>query len=155
MKFPLYSRIVYVAGFLCLATCCPVHAIALPQSNSDSVGVQAEDTEDQPSPSNSAETVVIPGPLRSFLRMAGLSQEISLGDVLPMLARNISLHGFEYGKETEYLVLLDRYVHQSREIQLLTDTKGTIRVTGCEDAAHLIQVLGYKFERPCGRRMPL
>ena len=95
---------------------------------------------------------MIPGPLRSFLRMAGLSQEVSPGDLLPMLARNVSLHGFEYGKETEYLVLVDRYVHQSRELQLLADKTGTIRVTGCEDAAHLIQVLGYKFERPCGQK---
>ena len=152
MKFPLCSRTVCVAGLLCLGICCPVHANALPQSNSDSVAVQAETPEDQPSQSNSAETVVIPGPLRSFLRMAGLSQEVSSSDVLPMLARNVALHGFEYGKETEYLVLLDRYVHQSREILLLTDTEGKIRVTGCEDAAHLIQVLGYKFERPCGQK---
>ncbi|MFZ0743542.1 MAG: hypothetical protein WAM85_04005, partial [Terracidiphilus sp.] len=152
MKLPLRCRTVFVAGLLCLGTYCPVHVIALPQSNPDPDGVQADAPEDQPSQSNSANTVVIPGPLRSFLRMAGLSQEISLGDVLPMLARNISLHGYGYGKETEYLVLLDRYVHQSREIQLLTDTNGTLHVTGCADVAHLIQVLGYKFERPCGQK---
>ncbi len=151
MKFPLFSRIICVADLLFLGTCCPVHVNALPHSSSNSVGVQAEDPEDQPSQSP-ADTVVIPGPLRSFLRMAGLSQEVSPGDLLPMLARNVSLHGFEYGKETEYLVLVDRYVHQSRELQLLADKTGTIRVTGCEDAGRLIQVLGYKFERPCGQK---
>src|ERR1700761_4067960 len=64
-------------------------------------------------------TVAIPGPLRSFLRMAGISQEVSPDDVLPTLARNLSLYGYDEGKEKEYLVLVNRYVHQARDIQRL------------------------------------
>jgi len=54
--------------------------------------------------------VSIPGPLRSFMRMAGISQEATPEEMLPLLARNVSLHGYQVGTETEYLVLLRRYV---------------------------------------------
>jgi len=39
--------------------------------------------------------ISIPGPLRSFLRMAGISQKISREDVLPLLARNVYMQGYE------------------------------------------------------------
>jgi hypothetical protein len=94
----------------------------------------------------------MPGPLRSFLRMAGISQEVSLEEVLPMLARNASLYGYQGGRETEFLVLVDRYLHQARELQSLADANGTIRVTGCDDAARLIEILGYKYQRTCGQK---
>ncbi len=81
--------------------------------------------------------------------MAGISQQVSPADVLPMLARNAALYGYYTGRETEFLVLLDRYVHVARELQSLSDGEGTIRVTGCSDAARLIQIIGYKFLRPC------
>ena len=97
------------------------------------------------------ETVIIPGPLRSFLRMAGISQEATPGEVLPLLARNAFLYGYVDGKRTEYLVLADRYIHLARELQALTDPGGTIHISGCEDAGKLIQILGYKFERGCSR----
>ena len=119
MKFPLLSRNVCVAGLLCLGIY-PVYAYALPQANSTSGGVHDESPEDQSSRSRPADTVVIPGPLRSFLRMAGLSQEVTPDDVLPMLARSVALHGFQDGRETEFLVLLDRYVHLAREIQVFS-----------------------------------
>ena len=63
--------------------------------------------------------MVIPGPLRSFLRMAGISQEISLEEVLPTLARNAALYGYQGGRETEYLILVDRYLHLGRELLAL------------------------------------
>src|SRR3569832_294065 len=40
---------------------------------------------------------VIPGPLRSFLRMAGISQKISREEVLPLLGHKVSSQGFEVG----------------------------------------------------------
>jgi hypothetical protein len=46
--------------------------------------------------------------LRSFLRMAGISQKVSLNEVIPMLAHGISLQGYRGGSETEFLHLLDR-----------------------------------------------
>ena len=101
--------------------------------------------------SAATDTVAIPGPMRSFLRMAGVSQEVSLDEVIPMLARNASLHGYQFGKETEYLALVNRYVHLARELQQVTDSTGTIHASSCEDAGHLVQVLGYRFQRPCGQ----
>ena len=41
------------------------------------------------------QTVQIPGPLRSFARMAALSPDIQPEDVLPALARNVVTNGFQ------------------------------------------------------------
>lgn len=100
---------------------------------------------------NVPETVTIPGPLRSFLRMSGISQEIVPDEVLPMLARNVFLHGYENGRTTEFLILIDRYLHQARELQSIAGNS-EIRVTGCEDAGQLIRILGYKFQHGCSRK---
>ena len=97
-------------------------------------------------------SVVIPGPLRSFMRMAGISQKIQPEDVMPLLARNSYLQGYENGRETEFLILLDRYVHQARELQTLAGTNGTLHVTNCEEAISLIQVLGYRLRQNCGQK---
>ncbi len=63
--------------------------------------------------------VVIPGPLRSFLRIAGISQKVSSEDVLPLLAYNSYVYGYQGSSPTEFLILIDRYVHQARELQTL------------------------------------
>ncbi len=97
------------------------------------------------------QTIVIPGPLHSFLRMAGISQEVGGADVLPLLARNAFLYGHVDDKRTEYLILADRYVQQARELQPLAGPDGVIRVTSCDSAGRLIQILGYKFEHGCSR----
>src|SRR5690349_8432505 len=49
----------------------------------------------------STEETTIPGPLRSFLRMAAISQQISSEEVLPLLARNIVVSGYQNGKPTQ------------------------------------------------------
>jgi hypothetical protein len=105
-------------------------------------------------PISSAQTVMvtIPGPLRSFLRMAGISQEASPQDVLPLLARNASLLGYAGGSETEYLVLLRRYVQFARDLRKLTDPQDAIHVNSCGDADKLIAVLGYQFMGSCGEK---
>jgi len=84
--------------------------------------------------------------------MAGISQEISTDEVLPMLARNAALYGYQAGKETEYLVLVSRYIHLGRELLSLADANGTIHVSGCDEATRLVQVLGYRFQHPCGQK---
>jgi hypothetical protein len=84
--------------------------------------------------------------------MSAISQEASPDEVLPLLARNASLYAYDRGKETEYLVLVDRYLNQARDLQRLTDANGTIRITGCDDAARLVQVLGYKLQQTCGQK---
>src|ERR1700754_1606461 len=63
--------------------------------------------------SRAADGVVIPGPLRSFLRMAGISQKVPTEDVLPLLSRNVFMQGYSRDKPTEFLILLDRYVQQA------------------------------------------
>ena len=123
--------------------CCLAHAAGPLSPGEATAG-------DVPAISGPAETIAIPGPLRSFLRMAGISQESSPSDVLPLLARNAFLYGHQLGKKTEYLVLEDRYVQQARELQPLAAANQSIHVAGCSDVETLIQILGYQFENGCG-----
>ena len=100
-------------------------------------------------------SVTIPGPLRSFLRMAAISQKASTEEVLPLLARNVFIEGYEgyqsSRRPTEFLVLLRRYVQQARELSSLTDRNGILRVTNCEQAKPVLRVLGYRIRPDCGR----
>jgi len=84
--------------------------------------------------------------------MAGISQEIAPDEVLPLLARNAFLYGYQTGHKTEFLVLADRYVHLARELEPLAGPDGKIHVTSCEDADKLIHVLGFQFEHGCSRQ---
>ena len=103
-------------------------------------------------PSPPENTVIIPGPLRSFLRMAGISQQISADDVLPLVARNAYATGYLNGVPTEYLRLLDRYLHQARELQMMAGSSGTIRVSNCAEAEPLLSILGYRARPACGQK---
>jgi hypothetical protein len=103
-------------------------------------------------PEQPADTIELPGPLRSFLRMAGISQEAAPSDVLPLLARNAFLYGYQTGRRTEYLVLAERYVHLARELEPLAGPDGKIHVSGCDDAGQLVRILGYRFESGCGKQ---
>jgi hypothetical protein len=99
-----------------------------------------------------AAEAVIPGPLRSFLRMAGISQKASPEEVLPLLAHNVSAQGFEVGgRPTEFLILLSRYVQQARELVQLGLPNGMIRVSNCENAGSLLRILGYRARPDCGK----
>src|SRR3984885_13665032 len=103
-------------------------------------------------PSPIENTVIIPGPLRSFLRMAGVSQQISPVDVLPLVARNAYSTGYLNGVPTEYLRLLDRYLHQARELQMLAGSGGVIHIANCSDAEPLLSILGYRAKPSCGQK---
>ena len=147
MNFPLRSLTVLAAGLLCVGNCFAVSVGIPPQAG---FPPQEGAPADASSPSPSPDAVVIPGPLRPFLRMTGISQEISPAELLPMLARNVSLRGYTDDRRTEFLVLIERYVKLARELESLAGADETIRVAGCDDATRLIQVLGYRFERGCG-----
>jgi hypothetical protein len=97
-----------------------------------------------------AQRVIIPGPLRSFLRMAGISQQVAPDDVLPLLARNSYLIGYDISTQTEFLRLLNRYLHQARELQFLAGPNGKIHIANCNDASTLLRVLGYRLREECG-----
>jgi len=145
---PLRSVAVFAAGFLCVATCFATGAGKAPPTTSP-----AEDQEAAAASSSPPVAMVnLPGPLRPFLRLAGISQEISASEVLPLLARNVSLWGYDGNKPTEYLVLVTRYVQLAKELQALGGAEGRIRVGRCEDAEQLIRTLGYKFENGCSAK---
>jgi hypothetical protein len=110
-------------------------------------------------PSSSGTSVSIPGPLRSFRRMAGISQKVAPEDVLPLLARNVVTHGFTWQeggrRPTEFLLLLRRYVEHARALQALAGPEGVIRVSACNEAQPLLNTLGYRLSIPCGPRVAL
>ena len=111
-----------------------------------SASPQSSDRDD-PSP---AEVVAIPGPMRSFLRMAAISQKITPEEVLPLLARNIVMSGYQAGKPTEFLVLVNWYMDQARELEALAGKGQVIHVANCDDAGRLLVILGYRLQQPCG-----
>jgi hypothetical protein len=96
---------------------------------------------------------VIPGPLRSFLRMAGISQKVRPEEVLPLLSRNVFTQGYEgSSRPTEFLILLRRYVVQARELSALASNNGMVlRVTNCDDAKVVLRILGYRARANCGQ----
>ena len=98
------------------------------------------------------ETVIIPGPLRSFMRMAAISQKVPNDEVLPLLARNVFMQGYQRGTPTEFLLLLQRYLQQARELQILAGPSETIHVTNCDDAGTLVQILGYRMREGCEQK---
>lgn len=95
---------------------------------------------------------VIPGPQRSFLRMAGISQKVAPEEVFPLLSRNVFTEGYQgSSRPTEFLILLRRYVVQARELASLASENGMVlRVTGCNDATPLLRILGYRIRPNCG-----
>src|SRR5579864_4901317 len=101
--------------------------------------------------SASASEFQISGPLRSFLRMAGISQQIPSDGVLPSLAWTVETMGFQgSNRPTEFLILLRRYVVQSRELAEFAGPDGVIRVSNCEEVKPLLRILGYHIVGYCG-----
>ena len=107
-------------------------------------------------PARTSGTAIVPGPLRSFLRMAGISQKVRPDEVLPLMAQNVVIRGYRgWGMDsqpTEYMTLLRRYVQQARELRALAaPQQNVIRVQSCEQAMPLLAVLGYKLRSGCGK----
>ncbi|HMK24199.1 MAG TPA: hypothetical protein VK466_17845, partial [Terriglobales bacterium] len=117
------------------------------------VGIGAIPVTASPNSSDTlASEISIPGPLRSFLRMAGISQKISKQDVMPLLSRNIYMQGYEGGnRPTEFLILLNRYVHQARQLAEFAGPQEVIRATNCDEAKALLRILGYRLREECGK----
>jgi hypothetical protein len=104
---------------------------------------------------DSSPGVLLPGPLRSFLRMAGISQQAASEDVLPFLARNIVIHGYQDARDkdakpNEFLVLLKRYIAQARALRRMAGPSGVLRVSSCAEATPLLRVLGFRIREGCG-----
>jgi hypothetical protein len=107
--------------------------------------------------------IEIPGPLRSFARMAAVSPDIAPEDVIGVLAHNIVLNGYsatranETLEPTEYLKLVMRYLSQAREIEKLAGPGKTLTVEMCESAqtGDLLRILGYRMRGGCGSDLTL
>lgn len=104
-----------------------------------------------------ASSITIPGPLRSFSRMAALSPDLTPNDLLSALARIIVTNGYQASssteslEQTEYLKLVFRYLSQAKELEKLA-ASGKIRLEQCESAqtGDLLKVLGYRMRGGCG-----
>src|SRR5690348_2258449 len=113
--------------------------------------------------SSEAQTAPIPGPLRSFARMAAISADSPAEDVLPALARNVVTNGYQAShsndalEQTEYLKLVHRYLTQARELEKLAGESKIIKIDNCESAAvaDLIRVLGFRMRGGCGSEVVL
>ncbi len=105
---------------------------------------------------SSLTTIRIPGPRRSFLRMAAISQQVSPDEVLSLLAHNVAVEGYTYDRKgrrpnpTEYLTLLKDYIEQARELGALAGSRQVIRISSCDQAGPLLKTLGYELASPCG-----
>jgi hypothetical protein len=107
--------------------------------------------------------IEVPGPLRSFARMAALSPELRPEDLLGALARNIVTSGYqatstnEMLEQTEYLKLVVRYLSQARELDNLGGEKKIIRIEACESiqTGDILRILGYRMRGGCGSEVVL
>jgi len=111
----------------------------------------------------SKQTVSIPGPVRSFARMAALAPDLNPDELLTALARNIVNNGYqatstnEALEQTEYLKLIIRYISQARELAKLAGADGVLKIDACESSqtAELLRVLGYRMRGGCGSEVVL
>jgi hypothetical protein len=105
----------------------------------------------------------IPGPLRSFARMAALPPDADPPDILPALARNVVTNGYQASRnnetleQTEYLKLVHRYLSQARELEKLSGEARTIQIDNCESpaAGELLRILGFRMRGGCGSEVVL
>ncbi len=107
--------------------------------------------------------VNVPGPLRSFGRMAAISADIQPDEVLPALARNVVTNGYQAShsneslEQTEYLKLVHRYLSQARELDKLAGAEKVIRIENCDstNAGELLRIIGYRMLGGCGSEVVL
>jgi len=149
------SALVVILALVCFSLAPAVRSAVPPGLPAPQERIVESPEPSQPSAQAASATATVPGPLRSFLRISGISQKASTEEVMPLLARNIFLLGYQGSglgsRPTEFLVLLRRYVQQARELSNLAGHDGVIRVSNCADAAQLLGILGYKTAAECGK----
>ncbi|MCC6861988.1 MAG: hypothetical protein IT158_25675 [Bryobacterales bacterium] len=127
-----------------------------------SLGGKAESWRPAPPP-DAQHLVTVPGPMRSFGRMAALSTDLKPEEVMEALARNVVTNGYQAShsnealEQTEYLKLVHRYLSQARELEKLAGPSRTIRIETCESpaAGELLRILGYRMRGGCGSEVVL
>jgi hypothetical protein len=108
-------------------------------------------------------TAPVPGPVRSFARMAALSPDSSPEDILPALARNVVTNGYQAShnnealEQTEYLKLVHRYLSQARELEKIAGESRIIKIDNCESqlVGELLRILGFRMRGGCGSEVVL
>jgi hypothetical protein len=108
-------------------------------------------------------TTAVPGPIRSFARMAALSPDSNVEDILPALARNVVTNGYQAShnnealEQTEYLKLVHRYLSQARELEKLSGESRVIKIENCESPSvgELLRILGFRMRGGCGSEVVL
>ena len=146
-RLPAFLVVASLAtGLSILGTCRYAHA-AGPASPASATA--SGDSPTSQATNQTTETIIIPGPLRSFLRMAGISQESTSRRLLRCWPAMYFSMAIKWAGKTEYLILVDRYVHQARELQPLAGATAMIHIADCTDATPVIQVLGFRFEHGC------
>ncbi len=114
-------------------------------------------------PTNPKGIIYIPGPLRSFARMAALSPDVHPEDLLPAIARNVVTNGYQAANnnealdQTEYLKLVIRYLGQARELEKYSGAEKTIKIEQCESTqtGELLKIIGYRMRGGCGAEVVL
>lgn len=149
MKSPLCFPPLLIRFFLVLCLCFLTATTVLAEPASDPSSGSTQPGKSVVAAGEPA--VTIPGPLRSFLRMAGISQKVSREEVLPLLAREVFSLGYRGETPTEFLILLNRYVSQARELSALAGSADVIRVSNCAEADPLLHILGYRIRGTCGQ----
>jgi hypothetical protein len=148
VKFPLrFAILVSISSYCCMSAHAREAAkSAAPPSSAASATASSADK----SVASTSE-FMIPGPLRSLLRMAGVSPKIAPEQVLPLLSRNVFIQGYQGAhRPTEFLILLSRYVAQAKELSNLVADDGSIHASNCDDAKPLLHILGYRARPNCG-----
>ncbi|MGH9431002.1 MAG: hypothetical protein ACRD3T_05615 [Terriglobia bacterium] len=152
MKSPFRLSGFLLTGFLLVCACLPGNAWSGALQSPSNTASAFQSSREVPAAASAS--VTIPGPLRPFLRMAAISQEVSSEQVLPLLARNVIIDGYEGQgkgrKPTEYLILVKRYLKQARELVALAGPEQVIRISKCSEAQPLLTTLGYRLRQPCG-----
>ncbi|HVB33954.1 MAG TPA: hypothetical protein VNJ52_06215 [Patescibacteria group bacterium] len=155
MRFGSCLSTLLLPAFLCAYLVSP--GIASGASRHRAAGIAAATASATAIAPASESQTVIPGPLRSFERMAAISQEAASENVLPLFALNVFMHGYgssrnrqRGGRPTEYLILVRGYLRQARRLQALAGARGVIRVSGCGQVKPLLDILGYRLRHPCG-----
>ena len=98
--------------------------------------------------------ITIPGPLRSFERMAAISQKATPDEVLPLLGHFVETYGYDRSKAkspkpTEALILFRRYFAQAKILASLAGPGATLHFSTCEESKPLLSVLGYRLTDSC------
>ncbi len=127
------------------------------RASGDSAWERAETILNAAAPAAS-DSVSVTGKLNSFRRMAALSTDLGLEEILPSLGRTIFTGGYHAARgtgtlePTEYLRLLKQYLTQAKELNAFAGDDKTIDVPVCESAetAQLLKIIGYRLRGECG-----